>query len=906
MGLAAILAFGATSSDAQTFIRGDTNSDREVTISDTQYTLNWLFRSGDDPDCWATGDVNDDGNIDLSDPIALLNHFYNGAAPPCAPFANEGEDPTSPELPCESYGEREKFDDPSARLEVEVGDVSDEGVLTLRVLLSSSVPVSAYAGVVRFDGDVIANAEAETRDLFGDPDATKFEIATVRGGILRFGYLASFVENVAIEPGESRPVLEIDVCLVEGTAPGEYAAAFEGAELTELDSSRAIDAATSAGTVVVPAGLPGGAGCPSPETTDAEACDPGSPPGPPPGPPPPPPGESVDFVRGDVDGDGVVGLADGARTLEFLFQGGSIPCQDAGDFNDDGALDLSDVIMILISDVAGGTPCPPFPDVGPDPTDDRLHCAVYGEGTPIDDPAAEIGLLDATADASGGASLTLSLTNTDSVAGYTATLIAEGDVIADVVEITDLSGSFASGFQYAAFNDDGLRVSFLASISEPRSIPGGSAEPVLTLDICLAGGTAAGDYAIELADAALVDDVTSRRIPARTDGGTLTVPADIADGCPRDADGAPDVGDCGPPPAPPPPPPVPPEGSVPFLRGDANEDGKISISDALLLRRFLFLGDLAPRCYDAGDVNDDGTVDLSDVIFIVANAFLDGPAIPPPYAEIGDDPTDDGLHCAAYDPVPPSETDDVIRVGDVTAAPGQLVEVPIFVSNTIEVEAFQLFVRMGPEVDLAESPENLAFTGSVYDRELDAPFHLVSEIEDGLLAIGFIPSLVSPNFELPPGDDWHVFSVPLRVAGDAEPGTVTLDLTNGDDGEGIGELKLRNELTHRGSARFASILPVLEDGVMQIIGEVIIFRGDANGDDDLNIADPLFVLNYLFADGGPPSCPDAADADDDGVLTIADAMSVLNTLFTPTATIAPPYPQEGLDPTPDELGPCLR
>jgi len=56
-------------------------------------------------------------------------------------------------------------------------------------------------------------------------------------------------------------------------------------------------------------------------------------------------------------------------------------------------------------------------------------------------------------------------------------------------------------------------------------------------------------------------------------------------------------------------------------------------------------------------------------------------------------------------------------------------------------------------------------------------------------------------------------------------------------------------------------------------------RGDANGDGELDIADAVFLLWYLFADGRTPGCDDAADATDDGVLEISDPIAILGQLF---------------------------
>lgn len=88
-------------------------------------------------------------------------------------------------------------------------------------------------------------------------------------------------------------------------------------------------------------------------------------------------------------------------------------------------------------------------------------------------------------------------------------------------------------------------------------------------------------------------------------------------------------------------------------------------------------------------------------------------------------------------------------------------------------------------------------------------------------------------------------------------------------------------------------------------GDPIFLRGDANSDLQVDITDPIFLLNYLFLGGGEPPCEDAGDADDSGVLDITDAVYVLNHLFQGGPEL--PFPGievPGCDPTPDDLRPC--
>jgi hypothetical protein len=83
------------------------------------------------------------------------------------------------------------------------------------------------------------------------------------------------------------------------------------------------------------------------------------------------------FLRGDFNADGVVDIADPLSLLSFLFMGtGPYPiCMDAGDVDDGGSLELTDAVLLLLYLFLGGEPpAHPYPQPGPDPSDDTLGC----------------------------------------------------------------------------------------------------------------------------------------------------------------------------------------------------------------------------------------------------------------------------------------------------------------------------------------------------------------------------------------------------------------------------------------------------------------------------------------------------------------------------------------------------
>jgi len=78
-------------------------------------------------------------------------------------------------------------------------------------------------------------------------------------------------------------------------------------------------------------------------------------------------------------------------------------------------------------------------------------------------------------------------------------------------------------------------------------------------------------------------------------------------------------------------------------------------------------------------------------------------------------------------------------------------------------------------------------------------------------------------------------------------------------------------------------------------------RGDTNSDSLVDLSDSIFILLYLFGGWSEPDCLDSADANDDGFVMINDAVYILNYLFRNGPSIPHPFPETGVDSTPDDL-----
>ena len=127
---------------------------------------------------------------------------------------------------------------------------------------------------------------------------------------------------------------------------------------------------------------------------------------------------------------------------------------------------------------------------------------------------------------------------------------------------------------------------------------------------------------------------------------------------------------------------------------------------------------------------------------------------------------------------------------------------------------------------------------------------------------------------------------------------------------GIGVFRNKGDGTFFSSAYFEAgtatrganqiMIDVYEDNVRE---EPKFVRGDVDGTGRVSLSDANRILLFLFQGRDElVLCKDAADADDDGRITLTDAIKILNHLFQGGTAPPQPYPERGIDPTPDELG----
>ena len=356
-------------------------------------------------------------------------------------------------------------------------------------------------------------------------------------------------------------------------------------------------------------------------------------------------GDACEFIRGDViqlaGSAGTVDLNDGTTILGLLLTGneGSLPesgCLDSADVNDNELVDLHDYIYLVdFRFNSGAPPSSPYPDPGTDTTDTTIPSEP--------DPRFSYALGTGAGGAGNtGISIPLTLTSEEPIRGLQVLLQYDPSLIRIDEMITEegtLLSQESSEFIIASFdNTEGLAwIGVLKDFATPFWFhPGGGGDPdlpagedqlVSLLKCGIPVGAPKGTAAIDF-----VDDIVIPG-PQRSERPAMNNLIVLADGVVRPGTTGGSI-----------------EIQTTFVRGDANFDTVVDISDSIYSLNRFFSGGMPFPCEDAADANNDADLDLSDSIWTLNFLFMGGPQPPEPYPQPGVDPSDDGSGSIGCEP----------------------------------------------------------------------------------------------------------------------------------------------------------------------------------------------------------------------------------------------------------------
>lgn len=223
-------------------------------------------------------------------------------------------------------------------------------------------------------------------------------------------------------------------------------------------------------------------------------------------------------------------------------------------------------------------------------------------------------------------------------------------------------------------------------------------------------------------------------------------------------------------------------------------------------------------------------------------------------------------------------------------------EVKVLAYNTAPLQGFSVVLSFDPELLECAS----ATISGTITEVVGAEF--IEQIFDNDAGYAILGCLLDV---LPPYDGQVIPSTGielefLRFFFDINPLVSGSPVTTIDLVDGLGDPPISNVFVIDNQ----SVNPVTVGAVMEISGEGVFLRGDADGNELLDLADA--VINLIWMTNVCPSCPvplcpKALDTNDDGRIDLGDPVRLLNYLYLAGPPPLPPFPFPGPDPTPDDL-----
>lgn len=325
----------------------------------------------------------------------------------------------------------------------------------------------------------------------------------------------------------------------------------------------------------------------------------------------------ADFVRGDVDQNGALGLGDVHVPLLFAICCQDVPCLAAADVDASGQIDLTDVVRLLSFLYLGSGEIPaPFPGPGPggpgdlpcrsyEPVppapDERVRYHVESMSSSEEDPLSFPARLLISTDAPDLTAWSVSL-----AAGELCQIIAASD--AEAIEELESKRLFSAGFHKTELatgpGGSGLVSAVYPSFLEHRVLSPETG-PQRILDFTWTPVFPARKKVCYSCTLPFTDGLQGSGQPVRNHvvlGGKEVIPS-LKDlevfGCPA----------------------VTPR----WPPGDCNGDFEVDISDAVYILGFLFLGDPAPDPFAPCDADGNHEIQITDAVRILNFLFLGGP-----------------------------------------------------------------------------------------------------------------------------------------------------------------------------------------------------------------------------------------------------------------------------------------
>ncbi len=326
------------------------------------------------------------------------------------------------------------------------------------------------------------------------------------------------------------------------------------------------------------------------------------------------------FIRGDANADSVINIADPIFSLSYLYNAGAAPAVlDSADTNDNGVIEITDSVFMLLSLFTGGPlPPAPFPAAGVDTTPPNFPTTSTGE--------VKFRLENASGCGGGQAVVEVHITNTVTIEAtnmritYDPNMLGFAEANADPIAVIlgDVPAFFSADSGAAGVVTIGSIFSLIAPTVEglQPQVDGHVYNLVFNIGSNVPMGT--------VVPIDFTDDPAAPNFNLGSNNGQVILSENTSGSI---------TSNCM---------------SIEYLRGDHNEDGSVSVSDAVHLIEFLFLGGAPSNCPRTGDTNGSNQVDIADVVHLLNAIFGGTTTIAPPFPTCGPDTVISFISCSQY------------------------------------------------------------------------------------------------------------------------------------------------------------------------------------------------------------------------------------------------------------------
>jgi hypothetical protein len=273
--------------------------------------------------------------------------------------------------------------------------------------------------------------------------------------------------------------------------------------------------------------------------------------------------------------------------------------------------------------------------------------------------------------------------------------------------------------------------------------------------------------------------------------------------------------------------------------GDATNDGIIDIDDVYNIFYYLYGGTQTPDPVMAAEVDRYAGVSNNDVQFL--SNFVNGMRTPP--------------YCPPFaDSILPV-FDDILQIRNTLISPGSdQCRIDFYLNSLVPVKALAIPFSFGCATSTVIC-DSISFDGSQYSS-----YELLGSDINNTLHEGVV-GLVNLGETVPPAGEGKIASAWFTVTPSSSQQELIIDTTQySPDGIIV--------FTSGANSPF---IPTIE-----IIPEMPYICGDVTDDDEVNILDIVFLINYKYKSGPAPEPLTCGDVNSDESVDILDIVYLIN------------------------------